>query len=264
MAAVFPNYMQMRRRVPLWVWHVVRVFSVAGALVVVALLVAVPATGLKVFWRFIVPLLPLLFFIAPGLWRNICPLAALNQMPRNLRFTRALAAPKWLREYGYVIAIVAFTAVVASRRPLFDHSGVATAVLLLAALGGAFVAGTFFRGKSGWCSSMCPLLPVQRIYGQTPLLTLPNSHCQPCVGCTKNCYDFNPKVAYLADLYDRDQHWSAYRKFFVGAFPGSSTPTSRPRRAQPPGCTASSCSPRRSARVCSSCSRRSSRSAPTG
>ena len=220
MAAVFPNYMQMRRRVPLWVWHVVRVFSVAGALVVVALLVAVPATGLKVFWRFIVPLLPLLFFIAPGLWRNICPLAALNQMPRNLRFTRALAAPKWLREYGYVIAIVAFTAVVASRRPLFDHSGVATAVLLLAALGGAFVAGTFFRGKSGWCSSMCPLLPVQRIYGQTPLLTLPNSHCQPCVGCTKNCYDFNPKVAYLADLYDRDQHWSAYRKFFVGAFPG--------------------------------------------
>ena len=220
MATAFPNYMQMRRRVPLWVWHVVRVFSVVGALTVVALLVAVPATGLKVFWRFIVPLLPLLFFVAPGLWRNICPLAALNQMPRNLRFTRALAAPKWLREYGYVIAIVAFTAVVASRRPLFDHSGVATAVLLLAALGGAFVAGTFFRGKSGWCSSMCPLLPVQRIYGQTPLLTLPNSHCQPCVGCTKNCYDFNPKVAYLADLYDRDQHWSAYRKFFVGAFPG--------------------------------------------
>ena len=219
-ATAFPNYMQMRRRVPLWVWHVVRVFSVVGALTVVALLVAVPATGLKVFWRFIVPLLPLLFFVAPGLWRNICPLAALNQMPRNLRFTRALAAPKWLREYGYVIAIVAFTAVVASRRPLFDHSGVATAVLLLAALGGAFVAGTFFRGKSGWCSSMCPLLPVQRIYGQTPLLTLPNSHCQPCVGCTKNCYDFNPKVAYLADLYDRDQHWSAYRKFFVGAFPG--------------------------------------------
>jgi nitrite reductase (NADH) large subunit len=97
---------------------------------------------------------------------------------------------------------------------------VATAVLLAAALVGAFVGGTFFKGKSGWCSSMCPLLPVQRIYGQTPLVTLPNSHCQPCVGCTENCYDFNPRVAYLADLYHDDRHFSAYRKLFVGAFPG--------------------------------------------
>jgi nitrite reductase (NADH) large subunit len=220
MASAFPTYLQMRRRVPLWVWHVVRAFSVAGTLLLVVLLIAAPATGLKIFWRFIIPLLPLLFFVAPGLWRNICPLAAMNQTPRYLKFTRGLSTPRWLKEYGYVIAIAAFAAVVASRRPLFNHSGVATAVLLLAALAAALVSGTLFRGKSGWCTSMCPLLPVQRIYGQTPFLTLPNSHCQPCVGCTKNCYDFNPKVAYLADLHDNDRHWSAYRKFFVGAFPG--------------------------------------------
>jgi nitrite reductase (NADH) large subunit len=216
----FPNYMQMRRRAPLWVWHVLRVGSIAGSIVVLVLLLADEKEGLKVFWRFIIPALPLLFFVAPGFWRNVCPLAAMNQTPRYLKFTRALSAPKWFREYGYVIAIAGFIAVVASRRPLFNHSGVATAVLLAGALGGAFVAGTFFKGKSGWCSSMCPLLPVQRIYGQTPFLTLPNSHCQPCVGCTKNCYDFNPEVAYLADLHDDDSHWSAYRKFFVGAFPG--------------------------------------------
>jgi nitrite reductase (NADH) large subunit len=216
----FPNYMQMRRRVPLQAWHVARGVSLAGSLTILVLLVVEPQTGLKIFWRFVIPLLPLVFFVAPGLWRNICPLAAMNQTPRYLGFTKALTTPKWFKEYGYVIAIAAFITIVASRRPLFNHSGVATAVLFAAALGGAFVAGTFFKGKSGWCSSMCPLLPVQRIYGQTPFLTLPNSHCQPCVGCTKNCYDFNPGVAYLADLHDDDEHYSAYRKFFVGAFPG--------------------------------------------
>ena len=85
----------------------------------------------------------------------------------------------------------------------------------------AFLGGLFFKGKSGWCTSICPLLPVQRIYGQTPFAaSCRNSHCQPCVGCTKNCYDFNPRAAYLADLNDADRYWSGYRKFFVGAFPG--------------------------------------------
>jgi NADPH-dependent 2,4-dienoyl-CoA reductase/sulfur reductase-like enzyme/ferredoxin len=210
----------MRRRVPLRAWHVARFVSLAASAVILVLLIAEPTTGLKVFWRFVIPALPLLFFVAPGFWRNICPLAAMNQTPRYLNFTKALTTPKWFKEYGYVIAIAAFVIVVANRRPLFNHSGPATAALFAAALGGAFVAGTFFKGKSGWCSSMCPLLPVQRIYGQTPFLTLPNSHCQPCVGCTKNCYDFNPKVAYLADLHDDDRDWSGYRKFFVGAFPG--------------------------------------------
>ena len=76
------------------------------------------------------------------------------------------------------------------------------------------------KGKSGWCSTICPLLPVQRIYGQTPLLMVANAHCQPCVGCVKNCYDFNPRAAYLADLNEGDTYWSGYRKYFVGAFPG--------------------------------------------
>ena len=69
--------------------------------------------------------------------------------------------------------------------------------------------------------TICPLLPVQRIYGQTPFALVAQRHCQPCVGCAKNCYDFNPRAAYLADLNDdRRRYWSGYRRFFVGAFPG--------------------------------------------
>jgi hypothetical protein len=135
------------------------------------------------------------------------------------------SAPAWLKEYGYVIAFslfvafVAFVAFVVLRRLGLDCSGPLSALLLFGAMGSAFAGGLALKGKSGWCSSICPLLPVQRIYGQTPLVTIANAHCQPCVGCVKNCYDFNPRAAFLADLNEPDEYWSGYRRFFVGVFP---------------------------------------------
>jgi len=216
----FPNYTQIRRRVPIWAWHVGRVLSVASAIGLCILLLVKPAKGLELWWKLAIPSLPLLWLTAPGLWRNLCPLAASNQTPRLFKFTRGLTIPDWYREYAPVVGMAAFILLVASREPLLNTSGVATAVLIGASLVGALTGGVVFKGKSGWCSSLCPLLPVQRIYGQTPFATVPNSHCQPCVGCTKNCYDFNPRVAYLADLYEDDRHYTGYRKFFVGCFPG--------------------------------------------
>ena len=106
------------------------------------------------------------------------------------------------------------------RKVGLDDNGPLSALLLLGAMTGAFAGGMVLKGKSGWCSTVCPLLPVQRIYGQTPFALVGNNHCQPCVGCAKSCYDFNPRAAYLADLNDADGYWSGYRKFFVGAFPG--------------------------------------------
>ena len=220
LTVTFPNYTQIPSRIPLAVWQGMRVGSIVGALVVAGLLIAVPDTGLFVMWKVIIPTLPLLFIVAPGLWRNICPLAASNQMPRALKLTRALTAPNWLKEYGYVIAFGLFAAFVVLRRLGLDDSGPLSALLLLGAMIAAFSGGMVLKGKSGWCSTMCPLLPVQRIYGQTPLALVANAHCQPCVGCVKNCYDFNPRAAYLADLHDADNYWSGYRRFFVGAFPG--------------------------------------------
>ena len=218
----FPNYMQLRERsrIPLPVWNLFRVAGVAAMLGMIGLLAVDPATGLKVFWRIVVPVLPAVFLIMPGLWRNICPLAALNQTPRVFGFSRGLTLPSWLQEYGYVIGFVLFFLLASGRKWLFNHDGTASAWLISGAAVSAFLGGIFFKGKSGWCSSICPLYPVQRIYNQTPFITLPNSHCTPCVGCTKNCYDFNPGVAYVADLYDDDPIYSGYRRFFVAAFPG--------------------------------------------
>ena len=216
----FPNYTQIPSKLSLRAWRGIRAVSLLFALVVAGLLIADPDTGLFLMWKVVIPALPLLFMVAPGVWRNICPLATSNQTPRALGLTKALNPPNWLKEYGYVIAISLFVGFVLLRKIGLDDSGPLSALLLLGAMTGAFAGGMVLKGKSGWCSTMCPLLPVQRIYGQTPFTLVANNHCQPCVGCAKNCYDFNPRAAYLADLNDNDGYWAGRRRFFVGAFPG--------------------------------------------
>src|SRR5262249_45018928 len=78
---VFRNYMDLPRRVPISAWHAIRVMSVLAYVVLVVGLFVRPAGALFAFFKIIVPLLPILFFVAPGLWRNLCPLAAANQAP---------------------------------------------------------------------------------------------------------------------------------------------------------------------------------------
>ena len=219
---VFPNYMQLRERsrVPMSVWHAIRILSVLSTITLIVTLFVQPTLGLRILWGLIIPVLPVLFFIAPGIWRNICPLAAVNQVPRLFGFTRGLKLPPVLVEYNYVIGFSLFFILASSRKWLFNQSGTATAFFVAGLLIAAFTGGLIFRGKSGWCSSFCPMLPIERMYNQTPFVTVGNSHCTPCVGCTKNCYDFNPKVANLADMYDDNPYFSNYRRFFMGAFPG--------------------------------------------
>jgi nitrite reductase (NADH) large subunit len=218
--ALFPVYTEMRTRVPPGVWRAVRVVSVLAYVALVVALVVRPAGGLFVFFGVIVPLLPILFFVAPGLWRNICPLAAVNQAPRVLGFTRGFTIPEWWHRRAFIVAMVLFFGVAGARLAVFNGSGPATGVLLTVIISAAFAGGFLFKGKSGWCSQICPLLPLQRLYGQTPYVRVPNSHCRPCVACTRNCYDFQPISAYQADMHEDDPVWTAPRKLFVAALPG--------------------------------------------
>jgi nitrite reductase (NADH) large subunit len=216
----FRNYLELPRHVSRAIWHVVRTLSILAYLALCVAMFVRPAGALFTFFKVIVPLLPILFFVAPGLWRNICPLAAANQTPRVLQFSKAFTPPAWLRQRGYLVAIALFFGIAGARLALFNANGKATGILLSATILSAFVGGLAFKGKSGWCSSICPLLPLQRVYGQTPFVVVPNSHCNPCVACTKNCYDFKPQVAQQADMHDDDTQWSAPRRLFASALPG--------------------------------------------
>lgn len=217
---LFPNYLERPRRLPIAAWHVLR----AGVLLAVAgllwLCLARPALALQLFWGLAVPLLPLVFFLVPGLWRNLCPLAATNQLPRLFGLSRGRVLPKKLRSYSVLVGLGLLFALIPLRHVWFNHDAGALALLIVSALGLALLGGLVFQGKSGWCGSFCPLLPVQRLYGQSPLVVVGNSHCQPCVGCTRNCYDFNPEVAWLADLYDDDAQLGSDRRLLAGMMPG--------------------------------------------
>jgi hypothetical protein len=120
---LFPNYTQLPQRVPQWVWYAARMLTVGLALGVILTLFVRPDTGLFVFWRLMVPVLPLLFFVAPGLWRNICPMAAVNQTPRLFGFTQGRTLPPQVKQYAYVVGIVLFFVVVPTRKALFNESG---------------------------------------------------------------------------------------------------------------------------------------------
>ena len=97
----FPNYMDVKPKVPHQVWILLRVISTLSLFTLLIILINSPHTGLFIFWGLCVPVLPLVFFVAPGLWRNICPLASSSQLPRELGFTKSLPAAKWIKNYGY-------------------------------------------------------------------------------------------------------------------------------------------------------------------
>ena len=141
----FRNYLELPRRLPISAWHAVRVVSVLAYVALVIGLFIRPAGALFAFFKIIVPLLPILFFVAPGLWRNLCPLAAANQAPRVLGFTRGLTAPACLRRYGFIIALVLFFGIAGARIALFDANGQATGILLAVTVVNAFLAGLMNR-----------------------------------------------------------------------------------------------------------------------
>ena len=216
----YPSYLEMRRSVPDAAWHVVRALSLGCAITVIVLLFVRPHDGLILWWLFILPCLPLVFMVVPGLWRNVCPMATLNQVPRLLGLTRGLTPPDWLIRNAIVVQGFFYFALISTRVPYFDHNGPATGALLGVALCAAFAGGLAFKGKSGWCGTLCPLMPVQRLYGQTPAVVVPNSHCATCVGCTSNCIDFNPRLAVVADVHESSEERVKQLKVFAGVFPG--------------------------------------------
>ncbi|WP_405496630.1 hypothetical protein [Nocardia sp. NBC_00511] len=205
---------------PPLIWPVAQAVVFIAFAAVVVLLFARPETGLTLLFGIAIPLLPLTFLIAPGLWRNVCPLASANQLPRTLRISRRLHPPKWLYSYGYPIAMALFFGLVCARPAGLDRNGPVMGAVLLVVLLAAFIGGLAFKGKSGWCSTVCPLLPLERAYGRTPLITFGNAHCRPCLGCTKNCYDRKPANAYTADLSDRARSWRVPRELFAAVLPG--------------------------------------------
>jgi NADPH-dependent 2,4-dienoyl-CoA reductase/sulfur reductase-like enzyme/ferredoxin len=216
----FPNYLEMPSRVPKWFWHAMRIATLVVVGLLVWVIAAYPSTGFMLFWRLAIPLLPAMFAFAPGLWREVCPMAFLNQMPRTFGFGLNKTLPASWKNVVYIVSVMTFFALVSLRWVYFNINPLSLIALMSIALALAFVGGFVFKGRSGWCGTFCPLAPIQRAYGNAPVVVVKNGYCPTCVGCQKNCYDFNPKAAIHGDLSDPDPWYAGHKKFFIGALPG--------------------------------------------
>lgn len=81
----FENYTELPHLAPRAVWIAVRIAVLGATLVLIGWLLSGNALALTVLWSLCIPVLPALWFLAPGVWRNICPMAFLNQLPREAR-----------------------------------------------------------------------------------------------------------------------------------------------------------------------------------
>jgi hypothetical protein len=148
-----------------------------------------PRLGLHLFWNVLIPVAPALFVLAPGVWRNICPMGTTSMLPRYLGFSRkrkiSILWSKRLQFIGFILLI----GMIPLRHVILDLSGPATAIALLSFAVIAVTGGLFFDWKSAWCSGLCPVQHVEKLYGGQPLFRTANAHCFSCVGCVRPCLD---------------------------------------------------------------------------
>ncbi|MFM7437062.1 MAG: 4Fe-4S binding protein, partial [Snowella sp.] len=138
------------------------------------------AVGATLFWGAVVPSgIFILLVFGHELWRRICPLSFLSQIPRALGWQRQfkqenqktgkiryelakVKADSWLgKNYSYLQFGWLFVGL-CGRILFFNADRLMLALWILFAIAAAIFVGYFYGGKS-WCQYFCPMAPVQTI-----------------------------------------------------------------------------------------------------
>jgi CRP-like cAMP-binding protein len=189
------------------------------------------------FWGAIVPggIFILLVF-GHEVWRRICPLSFLSQIPRALGWQRQfkrenattgkiryelakVRAESWLgKNYPYLQFGWLFIGL-CGRILFFNADQTILGLWLLFTITAAITVGYLYGGKS-WCNYFCPMAPVQRIYSEpggllgsqahTSEQSITQSMCRTilsdgseqsaCVACQKPCIDIDSERSYWDGL----------------------------------------------------------------
>jgi hypothetical protein len=203
-------------------WRTAQLTGVLATLVLLTGLVVQPDAALTVLWNVLIPLVPASLLVSPAIWRNVCPLATLSMAANRSAGKRVLTSAA-LPTAG-LIGIVLLVVMVPARRFLFNTDGLVLALTIAAVAALAIVLGAVFQLKAGFCNAICPVLPVERLYGQSPMLRINNPRCTPCTMCTQSgCIDLAPRKSIAKTLGNSrtSRAWltSGYGAF-AAAFPG--------------------------------------------
>ncbi|CAN5228820.1 hypothetical protein BH09BAC6_BH09BAC6_19620 [soil metagenome] len=176
------------------IWRIAQaVVWLIGAAIFVCL-VFFPPTGLLLFWNILIPLAPAILVLFTGVWRNVCPLATTNLLPRHFGLSKKKKLTTKQLGVLNLIAVLALYVIVPLRHAIFNTSGMATAVLISTMVAAGMVLGFFYEWKSAWCSGLCPIHPVEKLYGGSAFLTIANAHCDQCMNCVVPCPDSTPNI----------------------------------------------------------------------
>ena len=203
-------------------YKVAQVIGLGLTGVLLAGLIVRPTLSLHILWDMVIPFLPAVFLIDPMLWRNVCPLATINAYTGRRGLARHIHRQD-LR-LAWAVGIVLLAVMVPARRFLFNVDGPALAATIVAVAVLAAVAGIWFERRVAFCNGICPVLPVEKLYGQSPLVRVGTARCADCTVCTGvGCLDLAGDKAVLQTLGEarRDSRWitSVFGAFAL-AFPG--------------------------------------------
>lgn len=173
----------------LLIWRIVQVAVWLVGFIILFCLLFYPRMGIMLFWNILIPVAPALLVLAPGLWRNICPLATTNLLPRHLNLSKQKKLSA--RQQGTIslIAVILLYFLVPLRHAVFNENGPATGLLIIIMAITGVTLGFFYEWKSIWCSGLCPVHPVEKLYGENVLFSVPNAHCTNCMKCVVPCPD---------------------------------------------------------------------------
>ena len=188
--------------------------------------------GAPIFWGMVVPsAIFILLFFGHELWRRICPLSFLAQIPRALGWQRQIKRtdsktgkvryeiPKvkkdsWLgKNYFYLQFALLFVGL-CCRILFINGNAIALGIWLLGTIAAAVTVGFLYGGKT-WCNYFCPMAPVQKVYAEPGGLLASKAHmsdisitqsmCRTiadgkeqsaCVACQNPCIDIDSERSY--------------------------------------------------------------------
>lgn len=211
--------------------------------------------GTTIFWGAVVPAaIFILLVFGHELWRRICPLSFLSQIPRALGWQRQTEKrnPKtgeirrqlarvppdsWLAKHYPALQFSWLYLGLCGRILFFNADRLVLAGWLLFTIAAAIAVGWLYGGKA-WCQYFCPMAPVQSIYStpggllgsrahmsDTPItqsmcrsLDASGEEQSACVACQKPCIDIDAERLY----WDRLQSpaFSFERYGYVGLVVG--------------------------------------------
>ncbi|MBW2422417.1 MAG: hypothetical protein JRH19_28070 [Deltaproteobacteria bacterium] len=203
-------------------WQIAQAMGVGLTLVLIPALIFAPEPTLSLLWNLVIPILPATFLVNPILWRGVCPLATINSFSNGWFGRRQLKGKPLAVAGGVGIALLVL--MVPARRFLFNVDGPALALTIVAVALLALILGSVYDVRAGFCSSICPVLPVERLYGQSPLMHIDNPRCNPCTSCVKtSCMDLSPAKSVMQVVgSSRQTHAWLETPFglFAAGFPG--------------------------------------------